>query len=1060
MRSQPTHAVKEEDPGAVPDLGDRLPPEPRAAGSPVNRALALVGLVTAGLGLTVIAGWHIQNLHLIQVLPGLTPMAYRTAVCFVATAIAFLGVSTGRGRRVIPLAIVVGALSLTSVVEFASGISVPVDRLLMAPETTSRMAPNTAVSFAALAGALLLMILARPSPRRAAAIALLASVANATGVISLVGYITGFEIFAWGGMIPMALNTAAGIFLLGTVLLAYAWRDSCSPGALPPWLDLAVAFAAVVVTLSVWQALATEDRVRFEHLLDATTDQVTRYIGAQMQSRVAAVVQFARRWDHGEPIREGEWAPEARLLLDETPGYKTVAWVDAKGHVRWVYPRESSGELFSNELPELSQIQAASAAAGAKRQPVFTRPIVLHGNREISLFVPVLRDAAFSGYMAARFAVSDLLSRIVSPDLARGFAIEIVDGDQPLYARPREFPVRDRGWERRSAIDLQTVRWTVRVWPTAESFAPPVLSRVVLGAGLLLSLLLGAAVRFAQAATGRTQIAEGLKASLEVELAERQRAEEELDRFFTLSPDMLCIAGPDGFFKRLNPAWTRSLGWPADQLKSQPFLDLVHPDDLSATREAVRRQENGEPLAAFENRYRTKEGSFRWLHWNSLREPDRGLIYAAARDVTSEKEAVEAIRRSRDELDERVKQRTTELEQSNCALRQSEALFRRLFEDSPFGAALVGTDHKLNRVNKAFCDLLGYSAAELVGLTTDQIVHGEEVEAGRQLFDGMTCGENSGFRVPRRYVRKDGEVIWAELTGTVIRDGQGGVLTAMGIVENVTERRNREEQISRLNCELATRVSDLTALNQELEAFNYSIAHDLRAPLRHQDAFSRILEEDYGHHLPADGRNCIHRVRDAARRMGRMVDDLLELSRTSRQPVERESTDLKSLVEDVIAELQSDVTGREIEWRVGALPLVECDPAMIRQVLFNLLSNAVKFTRGRMPAMIEVGVASSKEPGALYVRDNGVGFSMKYAGKLFGVFQRLHRREDFEGTGVGLATVQRIIGKHGGRIWAEAEVDQGATFFFTLAPPAVAPAGGIRQLNTILREEEYAERPS
>jgi light-regulated signal transduction histidine kinase (bacteriophytochrome) len=249
-----------------------------------------------------------------------------------------------------------------------------------------------------------------------------------------------------------------------------------------------------------------------------------------------------------------------------------------------------------------------------------------------------------------------------------------------------------------------------------------------------------------------------------------------------------------------------------------------------------------------------------------------------------------------------------------------------------------------------------------------------------------------------------------------------------------------EEAIREVNASLERRISertaDLVAVNQELEAFNYSVSHDLRAPLRHIDGYSKILKDDYGSSLPDDGRRCIEHIRSGARRMGRMVDELLELSRTSRRELSTQLTGLGSLVAEVLEELKPELEDRQIEWRIGELPFADCDPALTRQIFANLLANAVKFTRQRTPAVIEVGQAMSEGQTALFVRDNGVGFSMKYADKLFGVFQRLHRREDFEGTGVGLATVQRIVHKHGGRIWAQAELDKGATFYFTLEPPA------------------------
>jgi signal transduction histidine kinase len=220
--------------------------------------------------------------------------------------------------------------------------------------------------------------------------------------------------------------------------------------------------------------------------------------------------------------------------------------------------------------------------------------------------------------------------------------------------------------------------------------------------------------------------------------------------------------------------------------------------------------------------------------------------------------------------------------------------------------------------------------------------------------------------------------------------------------------------------------------NTELDAFSYSVSHDLRAPLRHIDGFSRILLEDYAAELPSEARHHLERVRDATQHMGQLVDDLLNLSRVGRQQLVLQKVSLQAVLDDVLADLGEEAGGREVEWRIGKLPTVECDPGLIRQVLFNLIANALKFTRPRAHAVIEVGCSPGSGEVILFVRDNGVGFDMKYADKLFGVFQRLHAQEEFEGTGVGLATVQRVVYKHGGRALAEARPDQGAAFFFSL----------------------------
>jgi light-regulated signal transduction histidine kinase (bacteriophytochrome) len=231
---------------------------------------------------------------------------------------------------------------------------------------------------------------------------------------------------------------------------------------------------------------------------------------------------------------------------------------------------------------------------------------------------------------------------------------------------------------------------------------------------------------------------------------------------------------------------------------------------------------------------------------------------------------------------------------------------------------------------------------------------------------------------------------------------------------------------------VAERTAELEAANRELESFSYTVSHDLRAPLRTLDGFSDALLEDYGPQLPAEARDYLATIRRGAQRMGALIDDLLAFSRLSRKPLTKQSVNMEALVQGALEELGPERTGRKIEFLNGALPATQGDPALLKQVWMNLLSNAIKYSRQAEQARIEIG--SLAEPGAkvYFVRDNGAGFDMKYADKLFGVFQRLHRADEFEGTGIGLATVQRIVHRHGGRVWAEAQPDQGATFYFTL----------------------------
>lgn len=280
-----------------------------------------------------------------------------------------------------------------------------------------------------------------------------------------------------------------------------------------------------------------------------------------------------------------------------------------------------------------------------------------------------------------------------------------------------------------------------------------------------------------------------------------------------------------------------------------------------------------------------------------------------------------------------------------------------------------------------------------------------------------------------RYLRKDGSLVhimwsasWSESDKMIF-----------AVARDITERKRTEEKVKQLYQDLEGYAAQLEAANKELESFSYSVSHDLRAPLRHIHGFSDLLEKTASSTLDEKGRRYLKTISESAKQMGRLVDDLLAFSRMGRAEMRTTRVSLEQLIDEVLRDLRTETEGRVIIWKNGSLPEVQGDPAMLRLALMNLISNALKYTRTRSEAHIEIG-ATNGHPHEMvfFIRDNGVGFDMRYADKLFGVFQRLHRADDFEGTGIGLANVQRIIHRHGGTTWAEGVVDGGATFYFSL----------------------------
>ena len=496
------------------------------------------------------------------------------------------------------------------------------------------------------------------------------------------------------------------------------------------------------------------------------------------------------------------------------------------------------------------------------------------------------------------------------------------------------------------------------------------------------------------------------------ELALQER-EEQLRLYAEHSPAAIALFDRDMKYLVASHRWMEVY-----HLGDRSILGISHydvfPEITQRWKEIHQRCLAGAVETCDEDKFPRADGSTDWIRWEIrpwlLADGSIGGIIIFSEDITLRKKA-------------------------EAAMLESEERFRTMANSMSQLAWIARADGFIFWYNLRWYEYTGTTPEQMEGWGW-QSVHNPAVlpQVMERWQAAIGSGQPFDMEFPLR--GSDGQFRNFLTRGQPMKDSAGRVVQWFGTNTDVDELKQAKEKVQLLNSQLEQRVvertAQLEAANQELEAFSYSVSHDLRAPLRAVNGFAGIVLDDYGAQLPEEGRGYLQRVRNGSQQMGRLIDDLLAFSRLSRLSLKRQPMDCTRIVEETWEELKPQREGRQVELRLGELPTCSGDPVLVKQIWVNLLSNAIKYTRDRTPAVVEVGCVKKNVRHVYFVRDNGVGFDMQYANKLFGVFQRLHRADEFEGTGVGLAIVQRIVHRHGGQVWAEAKVDGGATFSFTL----------------------------
>jgi PAS domain S-box-containing protein len=507
------------------------------------------------------------------------------------------------------------------------------------------------------------------------------------------------------------------------------------------------------------------------------------------------------------------------------------------------------------------------------------------------------------------------------------------------------------------------------------------------------------------------------------DITEKHRAQAELDRFFSLSLDFLCISGADGYFKRVSPAVTDMLGWSVDEFLSTPYIDLVHPDDRQATlREVEKQMRSGEKVLHFENRYRHKDGSWRLLSWRSV--PHGTMMYATARDITEMKNMEEQLRRSNTQLEQKVQERTHQLQQTNENLLRGERRFRALIENAIDGISVVDADYRFLYVSPGLAALEGASASDLIGRSAIENLHPDDVDGAEHCMALAAAQPDRPIPILWRRAHRDGELRWLEGSVTNLRDDPA----VAGIVINyrdVTERNLSDARIRQFT-------EALERSNRELQEFAFVVSHDLQEPLRKIQTFGDRLMMRNGEALDDTGRGFLERIQSAAERSRLLIDELLMFSRVSAAAKTFERVDLNAVSNGVVSDLEiliEQVGGRI---NVDTLPLIDAHPTQMRQLLQNLIGNALKFRRRDVAPVVEISAEVTSGQAHISIADNGIGFEEKYAERIFQVFKRLVGREEYEGSGIGLSVCRKIVDWHGGSISATSTPGVGSVFVVVL----------------------------
>lgn len=1025
---------------------------------PISHRLAFYcAWICVVIGVLVIFGWRANSqacreLFLstgeVQVNSGLLFLLFGLAIIWQPDAGSIRGWK--RSWTCIGLGCLVSWLTLF---EFWAEVNVGIDGLLI-PEAlrstardAGRMSDNSAFGFSFVGIALIALQGYAKTGWRPMFAGLLSCLCVSLAAFAVTGWFlalpTSFQVETVG---PMTLPTGVGQLVLAIGLMALALKRSHRGGDMEVrWLPFALSVGVMTLACMFWLGIRLGERTQIRGMVFRAAVNVERLVAAEVEARMLTLAIVARQWESRKERTLADWEFDASVFQRHYSDVEVIAWINRSNVVQWVMTDGSKEMQVGDDVTADSRFGEFFKSARIRRHVGISSVFELKATadpdqsresaRSFVLAAPVVDSGEFLGFIAGVFRSEPMLSSLLT-EVTQGFHLRVDDNGLPFYisSEVEEAVVH---WARDGEVRLPESKlvpngqdlWRLTVWPRRDTLfemRSPLGTASVVG-GAVLAVLLGLSVYFVQASREKTRELVTINRNLGDEVKERRQVQDalkesqsRLQAIMDNTSAVIYLKDAEGRYLLVNSQFERLFHLNKDEMIGRTDYD-VFPKQMADSFRAndQRALDSSEPIT-IEEIAPHDDGLHTYISIKfPMMDGDENCVGVCgiATDITDRKVAEAKLRDSHQALELAHDRLRGILEGTQDRIVALDLKYRFLSFNSAFKQDFEQRYETKIRAGQRVVDVLGSRPDDLERLFDRwmRAMRGEQFEIEEQIREG---DELTGY-LEHRF--------------SPIRSESGVLIGATQLTRDISERRRSELERNELLVELANRNDQLIAANKELEAFSYTVSHDLRAPIRHIDGFVQLLERHSGDDMSEKGARYLTLISDAAKRMGLLIDDLLSFSRMGRAEIRLAAVNMRGLIDEVRRELAPELEGRVIEWNIAELPPVHADASLIRQVWTNLLSNAVKYSRTREEAQIEIGFDDTKENEILYfVRDNGVGFNMKYVDRLFGVFQRLHTDTEFDGTGIGLATVRRIVHRHGGRTWAVGEVDKGATIYFAM----------------------------